>query len=263
MLVLFESIVLGILIGIIAAILGIGGGVFLVPMLHMILGLDMHKAVGTSLFVIFFLSSSAALSYFRKRLILWKLALIFECGSTIGAFMGAHTSDILPSYWLKIFFSLVLFYTAFRMWRGARSKPKLRESQEHNRTSNTPSYNFENLSYVMTLIGLGFVAGFLSGLLGIGGGVVKVPIMKLILSIPMHNAIATSAFMIVLTSLVGSSSHFIMGNVNYLIGLTLVPSVMLGSHIGTRIAVKLRSSTISRLFAVLLAFVALRMILST
>ncbi len=257
---IIESAILGTLIGMTAAVLGIGGGVFLVPMLHLVLGLDMHKAVGTSLFVIFFLSSSAALSYFRRRLILWKLALIFECGSTVGAYLGAHLSGIMPSYWLKVGFSLVLLYTAFRMWRGAKSD--IRKEAQRGSIS-VRNYELGQLRSIATLICLGLVAGLLSGLLGIGGGVVKVPIMRLILGIPMHNAVATSAFMIVLTSFVGSSSHFLMGNVNLPVGLTLVPSVMLGSNIGARIAVRLRGGTISRLFAVLLAFVALRMITTT
>ncbi len=256
---LIETMALGLLIGVVAAILGIGGGVFLVPTLHMLLGLDMHKAVGTSLFVILFLSSSAALSYSRKKLILWKLALIFECGSTIGAYVGARTSSIMPSYWLKMCFSIVLLYTAYRMWRGKGKQP-LKGSQGGSSVEAT--YNFRDPTFLVILIGLGFIAGFLSGLLGIGGGVVKVPIMSLILGLPMHNAVATSAFMITITALVGSSSHFAMGNVEYMTGLALAPFVMLGSHLGTRISVRLRGRIISRLFAVLIAFVALRMIIS-
>ncbi|RLF18187.1 MAG: hypothetical protein DRZ82_08710 [Thermoprotei archaeon] len=257
MLVSIGAIILALLIGMTAAILGIGGGVFLVPTLHMILGLDMHSAVGTSLFIIFFLSSTAAISYSRKKLIMWKLALIFECGSTIGAYMGARISNILPSKWLRTCFSIVLLYTAFRMWQKAG-----REKQENvERKQLQEEYNLRNLTFIFLLIFLGFIAGFLSGLLGIGGGVVKVPIMRLILGMAMHNAVATSVFMISITSSVGSATHFMLKNVDYLLGLTLAPFVIIGSHIGTRIAVKLKGATISRLFAALLAFVAIRMII--
>jgi len=251
------AMALALLIGMTAAILGIGGGVFLVPTLHMLLGLDMHSAVGTSLFIIFFLASTATISYSRKGLIMWKLALIFECGSTVGAYIGARVSNMLPSQWLKICFSAVLLYTAFRMWQ--RSSKEGAESSAENKSSR--KYNLKNPTFIFMLILLGFVAGFLSGLLGIGGGVVKVPIMKLILGMAMHNAIATSAFMISITSSIGSITHFMLDNVDYLLGLALAPFVIIGSHIGTRIAVKLKGATISRLFAVLLAFVATRMII--
>lgn len=262
MLVFIEAIVFALFIGIVASILGIGGGVFLVPTLNLILGLNMHKAIGTSLFVIFFLTLSASLSYFRRKrnLVLWKLALVFESGSVPGAYLGAHLSNTLPSSWLKIGFSMVLLYTAFRMWRGAE---KGRSGENESKQSiNMKQIDLKDPRYIILLIGLGLIAGLLSGLLGIGGGVVKVPIMKLILGLPMHNAVATSAFMIVITSFMGSSTHFIMGNVDYLLGLTLIPFVMLGSNIGTRIAMRLKGATISRFFAVLLAFVAIRMILS-
>jgi len=258
---LILAAVMGLSIGFLAAILGIGGGVLLVPMLHLLLGLEMHEAIGTSLFVVFFLSSSAMVSYLRKRLILWRLALIFECGSTIGAFTGAHASHFLPSRLLKVAFSLVLLYTAYKMWQGAKGKTSSSGIEGAWRSEEKLLQKYKDPSYVLLLIGLGFIAGFLSGLLGIGGGVVKVPIMKLILSIPIHNAVATSAFMITLTSFVGMSTHLLIGDVKSLVGLALAPSVMIGSQLGARTAIRMRGATISKIFAVLLIFIALRMIL--
>ena len=246
---------LGLLIGIVASVLGIGGGVLLVPMLHILLGLEMHEAVGTSLFVILFLASSAALSYSHKKLTLWKLALVFECGSVPGAYVGAFTSYIAPSGLLKIAFSILLLYISTRMWRGKKTS---RNGGEAIKRGNP---RLSEPKTILLLVLLGFVAGFLSGLLGIGGGVVKVPIMSLLLGIPMHSSVATSALMVAITTLTGSATHLVMGGVRYDVGLWLIPSVILGSYLGTRISVRLRSIILSRIFSLLLAFIAVRMII--
>ncbi|RLE36830.1 hypothetical protein DRJ17_07825 [Candidatus Woesearchaeota archaeon] len=110
---------------------------------------------------------------------------------------------------------------------------------------------------------LGLLIGMTASMLGIGGGVVKVPIMNLLLGIPIHNSIATSALMIVITTLAGSATHIVMGGVRYDIGLWLTPSVILGSYLGTKISVKLKGVLLSRIFSILLVFIAVRMILST
>lgn len=248
------AVLLGFLVGLIAAMLGIGGGVLLVSILHIILGLNIHEAVGTSLFIIIFLSTAAAISYFKQGLVRWKLALIFEVGSTPGAILGALTSDILPSQWLKTIFSILLFYVAYRMWRRKKNQ----------KTSNNTSKNPENLdiSRIPTIIGLGVIAGFLSGLLGIGGGIVKVPVMNLILALPIHNAVATSTFMISITTLTGSISHLLLKNIQIQSGLLIAPSAIVGSIIGTRISTKIRGKTLSKIFAVCLILMAVRMLIT-
>ncbi len=249
------TVVLGLLVGMIAAILGIGGGVLLVPILHVLLNLEMHKAVGTSLFVIFFLASSAAFSYSRRKLTLWKLALIFECGSIPGAYVGAYISHLASPDQLKMAFSVLMFYVAYKMWRGNKTKNK------YSKPTNGAQLKLKDPRVIFLLVILGFVSGFLSGLLGIGGGVVKVPIMRLILGLPMHNSVATSALMICITTLTGSTTHFIMGAVEYKVGVWLIPSVVAGSYLGAKVSVKLKSVVLSRIFSVLLAFVAVKMIM--
>lgn len=249
------TVVLGLFVGMIAAILGIGGGVLLVPILHVLLNLEMHKAVGTSLFVIFFSASSAAFSYSRRKLTLWKLALIFECGSIPGAYVGAYTSHLASPDQLKIAFSILMFYVAYKMWRGKKTKNK------YSKSTKETQLKLKEPRVILLLIILGFVPGFLSGLLGIGGGVVTVPIMRLILGLPMHNSVATSALMICITTLTGSTTHFLMGTVKYDVGVWLTPSVVVGSYLGAKVSVKLKSAVLSRIFSVLSAFVALRMIM--
>jgi hypothetical protein len=245
--------IFGFFIGMLAAILGVGGGVLMVPMLNLLIGLDIHKAIGTSLFVMVFLSTTAAISYFRKKLVLWKLALIFLIGNVIGAYLGANASNLLPPHYLKIAFALVLLYVSYRMLRGSKSA---KANKEYKIVSSL------NVKRFPLIIGLGIVSGFLSGLLGIGGGIINVPILKMLLSIPMHSSVATSSFMISITSFVASSSHFLMNNVEQFIGILLAPTTILGSYTGAKVAVKLRSIILSRLFAIVLIIVAMRMVIS-
>ena len=248
--------ILGLLTGMTASMLGIGGGVLLVPLLHILFGLEMHEAVGTSLFIVFFLSSLAAFSYLREKLTLWKLGLAFGCGGVPGAYVGSVVSYMVPSTLLRIAFSILVLYLSIRMWRK-------KSPSKGGKMISKKSLNLGEPKTMLLLLLLGFMAGFLSGLLGIGGGVVVVPIMNLLLGIPIHNSIATSVLTVVITTLAGSSTHIVMGGVRYDVGLWLAPSAMLGSYLGTKISVKLKGILLSRIFSILLVFIAVRMFLST
>lgn len=256
---LFTSIlasILGLLAGAVASILGIGGGALFVPILYLIFGLSMYQATATSLLVIFTLSSTAAFFYSRSRRVLWKLALIFEAGSIPGSIAGGYVCHMVSSELLALFFSLLLFYISYRMWIGG-SKARIESA------SPPLSLNLGNPKTAASLLIVGFLAGFLSNLLGVGGGIVKVPAMTLIFGVSMHNAVATSMAMIVLTSLTGVLTRLSFADIDFGLGLVLIPSAVLGSYLGTRISPRIRSSTLKKGFAVLLAATAVRMGLNT
>jgi len=245
MLPLAAAPVVGFAIGIAAAVLGIGGGVLLVPLLHLALGLEMHRAVGTSLLIILFTALSASIAYLRRGLVLARVAALMEPGSMLGVFVGASLSHSLDPRLLRACFAPVLLYVAARMWaRERRSRRAL--------SLRTPPY---------ILVAVGVLAGFLSGLLGIGGGIVKVPAMSILMGIPIHSAVATSELMIVATAMAGVVVHSSAGYVDYLIAALIAPFTVMGSQVGARLAVRLRAAVVSRTFSVLLALIAARMLL--
>jgi len=237
---------LTLLIGLTASLVGIGGGVFLVPLFNLLMGLKMREAVGTSLFVIFFIAFTASYSYWRRKLVSWRIGLIMEGGSGPGAFLGSLASHYLPSSLVKIAFIALLTYVAVRMWRREEGGERI-----YYRKLNVP-----------WLLAIGFAAGFLSGLLGIGGGVVKVPILTILVGLPMHSAVATSEFMIVITTLTGALTHGFLGDIVYINGLLIAPCVIIGSFLGSKLSVRLKRGTLRKVFSVVMGLIALRMGLS-
>ena len=140
------------------------------------------------------------------------------------------------------------------MWKGREIK-KTSKSEK--------SYKGVDLRELFMLIGSGFIAGFLSGLLGIGGGVVKVPMMVLIFGIPIHNAVATSEFMITMTASTGLLTHTVLQNVDFMTGIILVPSTIIGSYLGSKIAVRIRRKLLRRIFSVVVVVISIRLIIKT
>ena len=238
------------LIGLTASLVGIGGGVLLVPFLNLVLGMDIKRSVGTSLFVIFFIALTATCSYWRRRLVSWRMGLLMEGGSIPGAVASSLASPWLPSIYIKVCFVALLAYIAIKMWRGDKAKAVNRSTLNSDPTG------------ALKLVGMGFLAGSLSGLLGIGGGVVKVPILVMTVGMPMHSAVATSEFMIMFTVLSGALSHGEVGNVNYGLGLLIVPWVVVGSFLGTKLAVRLKRAVLRKFFSVVMILIAFKMALS-
>lgn len=249
------ALLLGLGVGIIASLIGVGGGFLLVPLLHILMGMNIHKAIGTSLFVIVFIALTATISYYRKNLILFKIGLFFEIGSIPGSVLGSLVSKYLPSNILRLIFSCLLFYVAYKMWKGKVVKSETNKKKE--------SYREVNLKKIFMLIGSGSIAGFLSGLLGIGGGVVKVPMMVSLFYIPIHYAVATSEFMITITASTGLLVHTFLQNVDFTAGIILVPSTIIGSYTGSRIAVRVKRRVLRRIFSIAVTLISIRLIVET
>ena len=270
-------ILLGLVTGLIASIAGIGGGVLFVPIFNLLLGIDIKKSIGTSLFTIFFLSLSSGTSYLRKRVVDVKTGLIFELASTPGALVGAYLTIILPAVYLKLIFSLVLIYSGIKMFRK-KDRAKSPEGNiiygEPHFTNHFTRFNVkrrittkDGVTYEYTynlLFGiiLSFFAGVASGMLGIGGGTIKVPAMNLVLGIPIHVAVATSSFMIIFTTLSGIFAHIFLGNIIFEIAAFTIIGAIIGAQIGPRIATRIRKEMLRKIVGIILIIAALRMLIS-
>ncbi|MFX1519497.1 MAG: sulfite exporter TauE/SafE family protein [Promethearchaeota archaeon] len=262
----------GIGIGFAASLLGLGGGSLLVPMLTLVFGIPIHQAIGTSLFTIVFTSSSGSIEYVRKRIADLKLGAMMIPFTIIGAVVGANLSAQIPENILKAIFGVVLFIASIRMFlrknrqRNSASKSlRLPNSKflTFKRTfTDIDDIEFEYTINIPLLALFGFCAGFLSGLLGIGGGIVQVPLLNIIFGVPIHVAIATSLFIIIFTSSFGTATHLILGNVLITVGILLVIGTIIGSQIGSRVAQKIERERLRRIFAIVLAFTGIRMAVS-
>jgi len=244
------ALILGALVGIIASIVGIGGGVFFVPILYFIFHLDIHECVGTSLFAILFLSTSAFLQYSRFRKVNYKVALFLEIPTATGAYLASIISTYLTSFQIRLIFSITLYFVSLNLFRAYR---KLEESDESNHEVSRKR--------LIAGMAISFLAGMIAGTTGSSGGILKTPIMILVLGLPTKVAVGTSSLMIFFTSLAGVIGHSQVGQVNYSYGVFLGLGAIIGAQIGSRLVIKMRGRTIRIILAIILMMVATRMII--
>lgn len=232
---------------IIGSMVGVGGGFIIVPLLTLILNLSIREAIALSLLSIVAIASSASITYSRSNYVDYKLGLILETTTVMGAFIGAWLSILLKPSYLQILFGILLIYAGYRMIKDI----KITERDE------------TQISKTRLFIGalFSFIAGLASGLLGIGGGVLKVPIMVLILGLPTKIAIGTSEFMISITSVSGSYVHFKNGVLNIYLASSAVLGGFIGAQIGSRLSVKIRARILRRIFGVVMIIFSILMIL--
>lgn len=228
------------------AMVGLGGGFVLVPVLRLAFGLPPAEAAGTSLILIVASGASGALAYWLQRRVHLKIGLLLAAGGLPGGILGAIVSSHISARLFDWILALLLIAVAIDMASNARRR--LRGKQRHDRV-----HDIKGMSYRLTVL-LGFVVGLFSSLFGIGGGVVLVPALLYFSELPIHAVSATSQFGILLTSPVGLAVHSLQGDVDFHDVLPLVAGGLLGGPIGARLSARLKSPQL--LLAVAFALVA-------
>jgi len=237
--------------GFLGSMLGVGGGFLIVPIFVLLLKIPMHQAVALSLVAISGTAISSSTIYISRRLVNFRIGAVLESATILGAAIGPNIALKLEAEVLEFIFGSVLLYVTYRMWVR-------REDGESDGMVVGPSY----IRWTTSLLGA-FSAGLIAGMIGIGGGTLKVPIMYLILGVPMRIAVATSQFMISLTSVTSSSIYILSGLVNLDTGLAAITGSISGAQLGSRVGLRLKSHQIRRLFSVILALFSITMILKS
>jgi len=270
---------IGLVAGLLGSTLGVGGGILIVPMLTLALHLPIHIAIGSSLVAIVATSCTAASIYTKNRLTNVKLGLLLETATAPGAIVGGLVVALLASSLLSALFGVILIYVAYTMLvrqspiaegntvEGNSAKSNDAPANSSQWLSN--SYYDRSLSKLVTYkvshipqgLGAGFFSGALSSLLGIGGGVVQVPILNMVMGLPMKPTIATSTFMIAITTTVGALIHYYHGHVYPIIVAPLIIGVFLGARLGAELAQRIKGGLLRRIFGVFLFVTALLMFL--
>ncbi len=259
--------IVGAVAGVLGSLLGIGGGVFLVPFLVLVLGTPMHSAVATSLMAVIATSSAVAAGTAGRHLINMKLGMLLEVATAAGALAGGVTAQALAPRALQILFGVsvgaIAAVTLSRLNRrniilDASADPGTLGGRFHDEdTGVTVTYRVRRLPVAM----LGsFVAGNLSSLLGIGGGIVKVPMLNAWCGVPMRIAAATSAFMIGVTATGGAIIYYGRGDVLPLLAAPAIVGVRLGSDIGLRLGGRVKVRGLKLLLGLILIVVAVLML---
>ncbi len=234
---------------------GQGGGAFYVPML-LALSVPVYVAAATSQILILVVSLSSVLLFAKARTVDWKLVLLIEPPTNLGAFLGGYLSPYFPAGFAKLCFAGVLLIGAYSMYRPPRAGAVARAGSNHwwlwRRHDVITPYTIN----VLVLVPIMILAGFVAGMLGVGGGLLKVPAVVVLGGVPMSIAVGSSSLMIGVTALTGFIGHVLRGHFDLRLAAVLAAAVLIGSQIGPRFAVKTDQARLKRFFAVLLLAIA-------
>lgn len=263
----------GVFIGLLGSALGVGGGIFMVPFLVLALKLPIHQAVAASLVAIVATSSAVAAVNVERGLANIRLGITLEVTTALGSIAGALLASRIPGGAVQLLFALMLFPVSVLMFlkgRGSLKKAADRLLPETGEASSFDSgffdpalaahthYKVRNLTPASLV---SFFAGSLSGLLGIGGGVVQVPVMNLLCGVPMKAAAATSNFIIGVSAAASAYVYFRKGLIPFELTAVIVAGVLLGSFLGIYALYKARSERLQVIFSALTLLVAVKMLM--
>ncbi len=258
----FAIFIVGLAVGSLGSMLGIGGGVLLIPLLTGLFGIPIKTAIGASIVSVIATSSAAGAVYVGRGMTHTRLSMVMEIATTLGALAGGITAVLISPSALSFIFGAVLFYVVYSMRRLPKEEVSVAPTGLLD-TSYTDPFTGQVVTYGVRHLPVGlaasFVAGNISGLLGIGGGVIKVPIMTLVMGIPLRAAIGTSNFMIGITAATSAVIYYQHGYTDPSVAIPTALGVLVGAQLGTRIGGRVRSQRLKEIFQVLLLVFALQM----
>ncbi|MEJ1295732.1 sulfite exporter TauE/SafE family protein [Latilactobacillus sakei] len=264
----------GILAGILGAILGIGGGIILTPVLTLAIGLDIKYAIGASIVAVIATSSGATIAYLKDDMLNLRVAMFLEIATTVGAIIGALLTGVVPTGFLFILFGSFLLFSTYNMIQKLRGK----KAEEHVGATNDQwaeklnlngtyydKANQKQVDYQVEKVPGGFAmmfgAGIASGLLGIGSGVFKVTAMDTIMKMPLKPSSATSNLMMGVTAAASATVYFFSGAILPEIAAPLALGILAGATVGSRIMQHLQPKFIRMIFIPILLYMGLQMVL--
>jgi uncharacterized protein len=264
-------LLVSIIAGLVGALFGLGGGVLIIPFLTLVEGVPVPLAVGASIVSVVATSSASAATYVQDHLTNLRLGMFLEIGTVAGAITGAFVAVFLPPSALFVLFGLILLYATIVMIRARgidfpdnvmpdRLSRILALGSQYEDHSLKRVVKYEVTRTPVTVF-VGYLAGIVSGLLGVGGGIINVPTMNLVSKIPVKVASATSNFMIGVTAAASASVYLLRGDVHPLLAAPLIIGVAGGALIGTRVLKVTPPTRVKVAFGVLLAVISLLMIL--
>jgi uncharacterized membrane protein YfcA len=255
--------------GFLGALTGLGGGVVIVPLLVLVFHVDLRYAMGASLVSVIATSSGAAASYVKEGYSNIRIGMLLEIATTVGALAGAWlvASGLVSADVIAVIFGLVLLFSAFLSGRHRKEQPgdgrpdplaqRLRLDASYPTAHGPQPYHVHALP---AGFGLMFLAGVLSGLLGIGSGAMKVLALDQAMRIPFKVSTTTSNFMIGVTAAASAGIYLSQGYIDPGLVMPVMLGVLLGSLLGARVLVVARTQLLRRVFAAVILVLAVQMI---
>jgi len=240
---------------------GVGGGIFIVPLLTGLFGFIPQHAVGTSLMTIIFTAAAAAYSYGRQKRIFYRTGLLLAITTVPGAYTGAYLTTVVSPSLLGLIFGVFLLGISLQMILGGGREEPSRAGGGIPEPPVPDAQIVRSSRKIALGLGLSFFGGLASGFLGIGGGVLGVPIMTLGMGIPIHFATATSMFTMIWTSISGVARHALAHHVHPLQAVLLALGTIIGAQVGAGYSRRVSGRALRRIFGLVLLAVSLQMMI--
>jgi uncharacterized protein len=259
---------ISLLAGLLGSLTGLGGGVVIVPVLTLIFHVDIRYAIGASLVSVIATSSGAAAAYVREGFSNVRIGMFLEIATTIGALLGAYLTAVVSTHAIGIVFGIVLLYSAWASFHHRASSEiqapnalalRFKLAGSYPVDDGYKSYTAQN---VPAGFGIMFLAGTLSGLLGIGSGAVKVLAMDQAMKLPFKVSTTTSNFMIGVTAAASAGLYLSRGYISFSLASPVMLGVLIGSLIGARLLARLRVPRLRLVFALVIVALGVEMIFS-
>ena len=249
--------IFGFLIGILASLTGVGGGVFIVPILTFFYAFAVQAATGTSLTTIIFTAIASTINYAKQKRIYFLTGLTLAITTAPGAYIGAWLATIMEDRLLGLIFGVFLLLVATRTIISLLKK-KDQAMEKQVKTDIETIRSGKNIAFG---VGLGFFGGIASGLLGIGGGTLIVPIMAFALGMSIHYATATSMFTMIFTSISAVTKYYQSNLIDFPVALMLAAGSIFGAQVGAYTSKKLSSRNLTIAFAIILIIAGANMLI--
>ncbi len=253
--------------GFLGSLTGLGGGVVIVPLLVLGFKVNIHYAIGAALVSVIATSSGAAAAYVKEGYSNVRVGMFLEIATTFGAIAGAFLAVFLPGRTIAVIFGVVLLVSAYLAWRRGteevlsdhpdRIAAWLRMDSSYPSLRGPQAYHVHAVPAGFALM---FVAGVLSGLLGIGSGALKVLAMDQVMRLPFKVSTTTSNFMIGVTAAASAGIYLNRGQINPGLAMPVVLGVLAGALAGTRVLMRTRTKLLRIVFSVVILALALQMI---
>jgi hypothetical protein len=262
----FLLVLLGLAVGTLGTLIGAGGGFILVPILLFTYP-DLKPEIVTSisLAIVFMNATSGSIAYARMKRIDYKSAVVFALATLPGAIIGAYTTSAIPRHVFNIILGALLIIISIYQFFNPDKKVKAKvdiKGKTHRFLTDAHGEHYDFSFNIWVGIIISFFVGFLSSLLGIGGGIIHVPALTSLLNFPVHIATATSHSILAVMALAGTIVHIIQGDFKgeWLTTLSIGVGVIIGAQFGARLSNKMKPKWIVRALAAALLLVGVRLI---
>lgn len=236
----------GLSAGIVGGYLGLGGGIVMVPFMTLLMGLDIKTAVPVSMTAIVVNSISASNEYLKKNMVNIELALMLAVFTVLGNITGSYLSDVIPGDFIKLLFSAVLLYTAVSFIRKKKNAGTLAPESSRG-------------TYFFVTVFVTFFTGLISALIGIGGGIIIIPVLFLVLNLPLTIVRGTWSFTFGFAAAASTAVYFINDRIDFHLVPPIIVGIIIGGKIGGFLGTKAKPFAVKLAFFVLLLYTAFKL----